>query len=385
MTYKQRQIQTHKQLKIITLIVLVLLINISSVSALSILTNSSLNINSRHKENLILIANDINITRSVDGDLLFASNILNIYGKVNGDLLGSAGQINIYNEVKGDVRVAAGELRILNKISGDVVTGTGTLIIGKNAIIEGDVISYGGNIEILGVVKGNVLIKGGSVKINNTIKGNLNVEAGKVELGPAAVINGNLTYRTNTQLKIRKNSVHGRIIFKEYKKQEIYHMLSSKFNSILMLIMVMVVFIALFENTSKKAVDKIKLSPETSLGVGILVLIVVPIFALFLALTIIGLPLALIIGGVYVLFIYLSNGLMGLWLGENITKKFMKSPSLYLSAVIGIFILSSLELIPGVGGIIKLFSICIGVGALSLILKELFRKKKRRQDNLNLP
>ena len=105
-----------------------------------------------------------------------------------------------------------------------------------------------------------------------------------------------------------------------------------------------------------------------SLGVGFLVLILVPIVAIISMITVIGLHIGIIAFGLYSLFIYLSQIVFSIFLGEKILIAITKqeSASYYLSALLGLLILAVVGVIPILGWLIKFVVMLFGLGALTL-------------------
>ena len=78
------------------------------------------------------------------------------------------------------------------KINNDVMIGGGTVLIDKDSIINGYLMSAGGEVIIEGEVDKNVIVAGGKVKIgdNAKLKGYVIAVGGEVEVAPGAQIEG---------------------------------------------------------------------------------------------------------------------------------------------------------------------------------------------------
>lgn len=88
-----------------------------------------------------------------------------------------------------------------------------------------------------------------------------------------------------------------------------------------------------------------------------------PIMAILLICTVIGAPLGLILLGLYIIAVYLSQGFAGLWLGHLLIEKLCKGKgNAYLEALVGVAILGALALVPYVGTLTGLLALLLGLG-----------------------
>lgn len=99
-----------------------------------------------------------------------------------------------------------------------------------------------------------------------------------------------------------------------------------------------------------------------ALGLGIIAFIATPILAVVVSLTVIGLPVGLTLGGLYVLGLYLAHIVAGFWLGQVILRAFNWSKNRYLALILGLVILWLLRFIPVVGVIVGLVALILGLG-----------------------
>jgi len=104
-----------------------------------------------------------------------------------------------------------------------------------------------------------------------------------------------------------------------------------------------------------------------SAGFGFAALIVAPIAAIVLCITLIGIPLAVGTVFLYVAGLYLAKILVGAYLGRELIKAKNETglPTL-AGLLVGLVILQILFLVPFAGGILHLAVVCLGLGALAL-------------------
>jgi hypothetical protein len=97
-----------------------------------------------------------------------------------------------------------------------------------------------------------------------------------------------------------------------------------------------------------------------------------------IALTLIGLPIALILLISYLILLYFSNVFAALAIGKWLFAKFGRPQmSLYLDLLVGLLILWLLIAIPYVGGLIHFIAILLGIGSMAAQRYPLVRDLRR--------
>lgn len=160
-------------------------------------------------EDISKAAGSLEIPRAttVNGNVTLNLGELNIFGVINGNVFSNMGQVNIVGDVNGNVETNMGEVLISGNVGGDVKARMGEVIVdgsvGGNltadlgaakvgGTIGGNIDSGFGELIINGAVAGNVNSKGGTVIINGIVEGDVILDQGVVELGPEAVVTGQI-------------------------------------------------------------------------------------------------------------------------------------------------------------------------------------------------
>jgi len=116
--------------------------------------------------------------------------------------------------------------------------------------------------------------------------------------------------------------------------------------------------------------QKIKEKPGLSLGVGALVVFVVPLAALFLLITVVGIPISFLSMLLYLVLLYLTRIFAGFFLARVVFERYNKQFHPVWTALIGVFVLVLLTNIPYVGWLIHLAAVLFAAGAFILYLVE---------------
>lgn len=101
-----------------------------------------------------------------------------------------------------------------------------------------------------------------------------------------------------------------------------------------------------------------------------MLLVVVPVAAALLLITVVGLPLSLMALGLYAALIYLSPVPVAMWIGEGILKAAKVGGRHHAVGgfLLGMALLLTFFLIPWLGGLLRLLVTLAGLGAILLAL-----------------
>jgi len=347
-------------------------------------------------DNLYAAGNAVTIDGNVKGDLICASASININGKIEGDVICAGQNININGEVTGSVRLLGSSINLNSKIGRNVNVAGGFVNFGSNADIAQDVIMGAGNGEIRGKINGDLIAAGGNLIIDNEIGGDARLwvdnnakaqqqpfatKSAPLTITDKAKINGYLTYTSTENASIAQGATikgevkHNLPEQKGADKKALAAMYGwMKIICLFSMLVVGLVLVSLWREEIKKITetDKWKDKIGRSLGWGLVVLFLTPFIIIILLITMIGIPLALIIGGLWLIALYVSKILAAIVIGRAITEKWWhkKKDSLVTAMVLGVFVLWLLCFFPILGGVICFLATLWGLGALWLYFKK---------------
>lgn len=362
------------------------------VNAAEFKSGDEVSINEVVNEDLYIGGGIVDLNAEVNGDLWVAGGQVNVSKRVSEDLNIGGGEVRVSADVGDDLKIAGGEVRIQSNVKGDMILGAGEVRVEQGSLINGDLIFGAGDLRLEGDVNGDLLGGTGSIYLNGTIKGNVRLlEADRISFGPDGVIEGDLNYRSREQLSPEDEArVKGEINYKasviasdEGEKKHGFKKVLKKFSffKLFSLLFVGLILTWLLKFYMVETDSYAKKNTLKCLGIGTLLFIGIPVGALFLAVTVIGLPLAAIAFVTWGLLIYIAKFIASIFIGSLIIKLNKKSSFLriYGALALGGFIFILLGLIPIVGWAIKALLCLIGMGAILGYEKGLFdhlRSKK---------
>jgi hypothetical protein len=172
------------------------------------------------KGNIYSAGGDVTISERVPGDVTAAGGNVVIAGDTGGDVLAVGGTVHLTGRVGDDARIAGGDLTVDTDIGGEATLAGGEIKLLPGTTIKDDLFAAGGNLTIGGDVGGTAKLYGGSVTLNGTIGKNVEIRTGRLIIGKNAVIKGNLFYASPEKARIAQGAViKGQTIY-EHKAYE---------------------------------------------------------------------------------------------------------------------------------------------------------------------
>jgi cytoskeletal protein CcmA (bactofilin family) len=319
-------------------------------------------------DDLYITGRTIVIEGTVNGDVYAAGSSITIRGTVNGDVFAAGQDILIGGTVTGSARLAGSTIRLNNPtIGGSVTSFSQNLNIENNTKIGGGLNFAGDSVEVRGSVGRGILGAASDVTLGGSVGKDVGLSASTITLASTAALNGGLTYYGESNLKKDNGAqVNGQT---KHLNEKPAHKDSGRSTAweiiwgILSLYAVGALLLWLVPGLLLSAASAITSRPGASLGYGLLaLLLVLPLFIVLL-ITIIGIPLALIMLIIFAIMVYLSKFVAALAIGSLIAGRTGWKPNPYADAIVGLLLITIVELIPGIGWLIKLAIVIFGLGA----------------------
>lgn len=331
--------------------------------------------------------NSVILSGTVNGDAYLAGSNITVDGTVNGDLLAAGGNLDIRGKVNGNIRLMGGQITLSGEVLKNTTVAGGQINILNNTRLGGSLVTAGGNITISSTVPKELTAAGGQINLNSSLEGDLTAATSDLVLGPQAKVAGNVNYWSDNKAMIDPSAtVSGKVtqnipprnVDSQQVNKNLRNTLAGVFGflkivNLISAIIIGLILIKLFPVFSKDTADLITARPWASLGVGLVFAIVTPIVAVILAVSLIGLPLALITFAAYLILIYISKIYISIMIGQKIVSLFNQTVSIYWVFVLGILIYSLLTLIPVLGWLIIMVLGFMGLGALVMQKKNYYQ------------
>ena len=340
---------------------------------------TALRIEGKVEGSVIAGAQSVAIPGTVSRNLFVGAQTVEVSGPVGGDILAGCATLHVKGPVSGAVRAGAGSITLNDAVGRDVLVGCRDLTIGKESEVSGDVIAGCGILNIAGIVRGNLKVAAGDIVISGIIDGDViaTVED-RLHLTEDARVFGRLLYRAEKELDIGNPDAFGDIQFDkitrpgDIRKLEDWKPKPSLFLSFLLpfailsvlgALVVGFILLAIWRHTLSHALENVRLRFGRAIGLGTLTLFAAPAAVFVSFLLIITIPAGLVGFLLFLVSLYLSKILAGMFLGKWLFGLFGgHTASPWLTAPVGIILVYALCAVPFVGWMVWLFALMIGFG-----------------------
>lgn len=341
-----------------------------------------------HFKNLYVASQTVNIDGNISKDLTAAGNSVNVNGNVESDFNAAANSIVVNGTVGNTIHAAGRDLVVRGNVGGDIFAAGQNVVIEKNSTVMGDFLVAGDVIEINGKILGNVKVAGASTLIiRGTVEGSVDaMSVKKLTIENGAIIVGKLTYRSANLANIaNEKNIKGGIEYKELKSPDFklnfteiaYWSLVVK--SIVILVTLLIA-VYLMPRLARNFVNETYKKVWPNLGWGAFTLFVIPVIGILFFVTFVGIPIAVILGLLYLLAVITAGVATSLIVGSLAIKLYDRKAKEYLAdwkaVLIGVAITFILSLIPIVGPLVLFVFFLFALGEVSLTLWGAFRKQK---------
>lgn len=337
-------------------------------------------------------------------DLFVAGGSVRVDKPVAGDLFAAGGEVDIDAAVTGDTIMAGGNLRVAAPVAQGLYAAGGRLVIatevGRNARVAGGRVDLaptgqvagnltmcGGDVTVRGTVKGYLQACGGQVLIDGPVQGDVIATAGRVELGPNARIGGKLRYASGDEIRrdaaaqvaggIERLAIPGRKAAAPGAGARAPHEEHARgpgagwlWTAGLMLVAALSVAIA--PRASTRVSATLRARPGFAMLLGFVALVCVPVAALILLISILGIPLGLLLVLLYFVLLLLGYVSTGVALGDWALARFKSDAAAKgwwraAAAVLGVLAIALLGSVPVAGMLVVLAALLLGLGAIVLL------------------
>ncbi|MEO9966662.1 MAG: polymer-forming cytoskeletal protein [Reichenbachiella sp.] len=321
----------------------------------------------------------IKVNAAIQGDLVVAGGTLTFNDSINGDLTAAGGELFLNGYIEDDVRIAAGRVTIDSEIGDDLVVFGGEVILARDAIVRGNLICFGGNIEINGEVHGKLDVRGGDILIDGTIRETSKIVGDGITIGSNAKFYKELQYwNSEGEIDFEESLINTNAQFNEDLKEEKSESSLTTFGTtsvklwvfyVLSAFLVILVLHALFRKAFSGAVEGIENNLLKSFGFGLIYLLGIPLLIILALLMIVGIPLGLFATVIFIfslLFGHLIAALLVVYYFKHKNEKDWGFWSITFLALLCAVLLRLLTIIPLAGILLSVVILSITYGALTL-------------------
>ena len=335
---------------------------------------------------------DVHTGGPIRGDFGAAGGKVSLDEPVAGTAWVAGGSVQVHAPVRDALRVAAGDVQFDSAVGGNLMAAGGQIALGKDAVVGGNATLYAGRVTVDGRVDGDLHASSRRITINGEVRGDVDARADIIELGPNARIGGTLRYRSRSELRKAEGATIGAIVLRQRERRAggeevvIRHRsldLPSAwplggFAAVLSLLVSAVVFLLLVPRYAAQSSDRLVEGPLGAVALGVLALIAVPVVAILLCITLLGIPLGLLLLAVYPVLLLVGFFIGVLAIARRLAVALRRPQPAGFVGTFGWFVLALViavlvGMVPGIG---KLAVALLVLGGSGAAVMELQRRRK---------
>lgn len=306
----------------------------------------------------------VEISAPVSGDLYAVGGTVTLRGDVAGDVLAAGGTVVVRGSVHGDVRIIGNDVRLESAIDGNVSIAARTLTLATGAHVGKHLSFAGQSLDLADTVGGDarvVLIEPADVHLRSSV-----IIDGQLLLWSPVVpsIDDGALLRGGTQRYASPFTRAPRV-------RDIMYAQSIAFFG---LFLVGLVVIHLLPRPSLIIASIMNTNIGLQLLWGLCAAVVAIVLTILLSVTIVGVPLALIIGAITAILFYTARVFAGLAIGFMLVARFDRKhrmQSIVLVLLLGSVVLALIESVPLFGLAVSVFATLWALGGIVTFIRTL--------------
>lgn len=285
------------------------------------------------------------------------------------------------SSVGGDLFLFVQSGTVAGNVDGDIYAFVAELSVDGTAVIGGGMYGSSASLDVAGTVRGPISYKAGATRLDGHILGDVRLEVGELEIGPNAVIEGDVRYESPKEAVVDSAAVISgelRQIVPAGPAEDDDGGGGIGFWSIfwpvwryLASLIVGVVLLALGGEAARRPSGRLRSMPAQGLGFGFVVAVVTPAAAFLGLLLIVTLPLGILLLMLYLVALYVARLVTAHCVGAWMLRRARggAEPSAYLALAIGLLVFYLLVAIPYLGFLLWIAALVAGLGGMYLALR----------------
>ncbi len=328
-------------------------------------------------ENILAAGREISVDGRVDGDVILFGREIAVAGTVIGDVMAAGQSISVVAEIDGDVRIAGENVSIANGVAGEVLAAGRDVALRPTSAVGGKAMLAGESVTVSGRVGGDVRAAGRVVTVTGAIAGDAALAGEEIVIADTARIEGDLIYRSLQEAVIAPGAeILGDTVFiRSDGPKDLVDRFMAGGTAIGLalfagLFLLGVVQTLVAPGAVALASERMR-RPWAVLGIGLAVLVLTPVAMVLSAITVIGIPIAVVLFALFVVALlwgYLvAAGAVGRF-GLGLVRR-DRSGSFWWRAgalAAGMVVLAIVGFIPVLGGLVVFAALLFGLGTLAL-------------------
>lgn len=317
----------------------------------------------------------VDVHGRVEGDLTMAGLQAGLDGTVSGDVNAAGFLVHVGGVVGDDVRALGGKVVVQGWVGDGLLVAGGEIALTRGTRVAGDAILGGRRIVDLGDVDGDLHAAGAYVEIGGDVAGATRIHSDEVVIGPKARLRGDLVVTGANPPRIAEGArIAGKVSVAAPGRRTLGAWAVAGARAALMqlgMLLLAWAWMALAPGLARDAAALEWRSPWFAETLGIAAVVGLPIASVLLALTVVGIPVAIGTASVWTLLVLAGYSSTALCLGSWMRGRVRPSPGdprlgeRLLWTLVALFLLRGAAELPWVGWVVTVAAVLAGAGAVA--------------------
>jgi len=321
---------------------------------------------------------------TIDGDLFAGAERVEITGTVHGNIYAAGESVTISGAVDGNVHAAGATVEVGTKVGGSgFLAGQSVTVTDASDLSRGGFMA-GESVRSRGRVGRDLFFAADEMEIGGSVERNVSGYASEVGVGPSASVGGDLKVTVPKEDAVSIDggaAIAGSTTIDVDEKHDhrpfanvgfYVGAIAKALAMLLIALLVIAVFPRLRPSPPESSNEVLK-----DMGIGFLALVATPVAMVLFAVTIIGIPVAIVLGVVYALLVFLSTLVVADFAGQRLPFGGNSTSGVLLRTGTALLVIIFVTKIPFVGGGLGFLITIFGMGVLLMHLRELYLQRGR--------
>jgi cytoskeletal protein CcmA (bactofilin family) len=327
------------------------------------------------KEDQYLAGSTVDVHGKVEGDLTMAGLQAGLDGVVTGDVNAAGLLVHVGGVVGDDVRALGGKVVVEGWVVDALLAAGGEVTLTKGTRVGGKAMLAGRRIVLRGDVEGNLDAVGAHVELDGDVGGTARIVSDEVVIGPRARLRGDLVILGENPPRIAEGAVvAGKVTVEGAGPVAWGARFAGAARAALMQIGMLLLawaWMALAPSLAREAAAVEWRSPGRAEAVGIAAVFGLPVVAVLLAVTVVGIPVAIGAASAWVLLVLAGYSTTAICLGGWLRTRTRGAPKgrgfrgRLLWTLAALLVLRAGTALPWIGWVVTLGAVLAGSGAVA--------------------
>jgi hypothetical protein len=327
------------------------------------------------KSDVFASGHHVKIEGTVDGDLFVFCQSADIEGHVTGDVIAFAQILRVSGHVDGNVRSFSNTTLISGNVAKNVLSFSESITVDSTGKVGGSLTTFLNSLTVDGSLGRDLLVFSKTTSVSGHVGGGIQARGEGLTITSTAEVGGPIKFTGDRppDVSSRAQLASQPVFVKqahhtEYQESKFYVWRVIWTAAVVLFGLVLFLLMPSFARATVDSAERY----GASFGLGVLTMFGVPIAAFIACITVVGMLIGISAFVVWLAALYCAQIVVGTVVGQWLMGHTRETWQMIGRMVIGVILVRVVEMIPHLGGWIKLAVLLWGMGAISLAIYRRF-------------